>query len=174
MSDSCERGAQNDIIMSDSCENLATCKGKKFAAFFHLQPDSGKRIHPKDHHSSRGVQPCLALRIVCEAAREQQPARLSHQCHCAVSVPCHTSLILYIISLQHLLHGSSMHLASSSSPPYPTKCQEISDRTTEQCYSCTQVKFSIFSWSACSCFLFTVGPVALRPLPFVMKTCALQ
>lgn len=109
-----ERRAQNNIIMANGCRTLATCKGKKLAAFFYLQTDSVNRIlHPKDRHRSRGVQSCLAPRIVCEGTTTSQAFTST-----VVLSPCPFKLDTIIkldnFIAKHVLQRSSMHLASSS------------------------------------------------------------
>ena len=105
---------------------LATCKGKKLLLRFLLPPARQSNPPKRSSTVSRGIQPCLAPRVVCRGTAK--PARLSSsQYHCSV---------------QHLLHGSFNAPCLVSSLPCPTKCQEISDRTTEQCHNCTAVLHS--------------------------------
>lgn len=105
---------------SDSCKNLALCKGKKFTACFSSTSGQRQRQSDPPKRSSQFTwRPALscAPRIVCEGTATGQALSSVP----FVPSPCQMPF-------------------SSSSPPCPTKC---SDRTTGQFYSCTQVKFSI-------------------------------
>ena len=155
--------AQNNSIiinqgrqLQETCWRHARVKTKKFAPLSSTSSQTAAIVEStqKIITVSRGVQPCLAPRVVCRGTAK--PARLSSsQYHCSV---------------QHLLHGSFNAPCLVSSLPCPTKCQEISDRRTELCYSYTALESSDqhFYLEYLFIFLFTVA------LQLVMKTCALQ
>jgi hypothetical protein len=124
---SAERGAQNNGLTAAKTWRYARVKSSLLAFLPPPARDSGNRIHPKDHHSSRGVQPCLARRA--SSAREQQPARLSHQCHLFRLRANAVQLIITTLSYQMLgqnnrtilqLHSSQVqHFPFSPLVPLP-------------------------------------------------------